>query len=449
MKILLVQPDKAPVTIGCEDIFLYEPLALEYIASTLVREHDVRIIDLRLDNNLKVFFDEFNPDIVAATAYTVHVNTVKELFKLMKLWKPGIFTVVGGHHATVSYTDFLESCIDLIVLGEGVFVFKEVIRRYEKNVGFGGLQGTAFLKDGQAVISPPVPVADMDSFPFPARSLTNAYRKNYFTEWQKPLATIRTSQGCPYRCNFCALWKLNGGRYLTRKPEKIVEELSGIQENYIFFVDDESLIDTIRMSKLARLIKESGIEKKYFLYSRSDTIVRHPEIIKQWKGIGLEKIFIGFEFFRDKDLRDVRKKSTIKDNETAIRILNDLDISIFGSFIIRPDFSGDDFREYRKYCRSLRLYLPVFNVLTPLPGTDYFEEVKDQLITRNYDYFDLLHSLQETRLPMKEFYEEFYQLYRHSVSPLNRILMLIKHSPQEIIKVIRMSNRIRNAYISM
>jgi hypothetical protein len=95
------------------------------------------------------------------------------------------------------------------------------------------------------------------------------------------------------------------------------------------------------------------------------------------------------------------------------------------------------------------LHLPVFNVLTPLPGTDYFEEVKDKLITRNYDYFDLLHSLQETRLPVKEFYEEFYKLYSHSVSPLNRIFMLMKYSPQEIIKVIRMSNRIRNAYNSI
>lgn len=445
MKILLVQPAKAPDTIGCEDIFLYEPLALEYLASALVSDHDVRIIDLRLEKNLKEIFNEFNPDIVGVTAYTVHVNIVKELCKVMKLWNPGIFTVVGGHHATVSYMDFIESSIDLIIMGEGVFVFKEVISRFEKNTGFEGLPGTAYPKDGKIIMTSPIPVTDLDSFPFPARSLTTDYRKSYFSEWRKPLATIRTSQGCPYRCNFCALWKLNGGRYLTRKPEKIVEELSGIKEKFIFFADDESLIDTVRMSSLAKLIKESRIKKRYFLYSRSDTIVRHPEVIEQWKEIGLERIFIGLEFFRDKDLEDVRKKSSTKDNEEAVRILQNLDISIFGSFIIRPDFTRDDFREFKKYCRSLRLHLPVFSVLTPLPGTDYYEEVKDKLITHNYDYFDLLHSLQETRLPLKEFYEEFYQLYRNSSSPLDRIYMLLKYSPQEIIKVIRMSNRIRNA----
>ena len=33
MKILLVQPPKAPSTIGGEDVFLFEPLALEYLAA--------------------------------------------------------------------------------------------------------------------------------------------------------------------------------------------------------------------------------------------------------------------------------------------------------------------------------------------------------------------------------------------------------------------------------
>jgi hopanoid C-3 methylase len=449
MKILLVQPAKAPDTIGCEDIFLYEPLALEYLAAPLVEEHDVKIVDLRLDNNLRKFFIEFNPDIVGITAYTVHVNIVKEMFKLMKLWNPRVFTVVGGHHATVAYQDFLESYINLIVMGEGVLVFKEVVSRFEKNLPFDGLAGTAYFKNGETAITPQTIVTDLDSLPFPVRYLTNEYRHRYFSEWNKPLATIRTSQGCPFRCSFCALWKLNGGRYLKRKPEKIVEELSGIKEKYIFFADDESLIDTQRISKLAKLIKESGIKKKYFIYGRSDTIESHPEVIEQWKKIGLERIFIGLEFFRDKDMEEVRKKSTIRVNEEAIRILQNLDIRIFGSFIIKPDFTREDFREFKSYCRRLRLHLPVFSVLTPLPGTDYYEEVKDKLITNNFDYFDLLHSILKTRLPLKEFYEEFYQLYRNSTSTLNRIKLLLEYSPREIMKVIKMSNRIRNGYISL
>ena len=71
----------------------------------------------------------------------------------------------------------------------------------------------------------------------------------------QPLASIRTSKGCPFRCNFCALWKIAGGRYLKREPEKIVQELAEIEEEFVFFADDESLVDVARMKRLAELIR--------------------------------------------------------------------------------------------------------------------------------------------------------------------------------------------------
>lgn len=37
----------------------------------------------------------------------------------VKAFDPAIFTVVGGHHATVAYNDFLNRDIDMIVVGEG------------------------------------------------------------------------------------------------------------------------------------------------------------------------------------------------------------------------------------------------------------------------------------------------------------------------------------------
>ena len=98
----------------------------------------------------------------------------------------------------------------------------------------------------------------------------------------KPLASIRTSKGCPHRCNFCALWKVAGGHYLKRSPECIVEELAQIEEPYVFFADDESLVDAARMETQAHRIREAGIEKQYFLYGRSDTIARNPGLLELW-----------------------------------------------------------------------------------------------------------------------------------------------------------------------
>jgi radical SAM superfamily enzyme YgiQ (UPF0313 family) len=262
---------------------------------------------------------------------------------------------------------------------------------------------------------------------------------------------MRTSKGCPYRCRFCAQWKLAGGRYLKREPERVVEELAGLEEKFVFFADDESLVDFSRMKNLAGLIKDAGVKKQYFLYGRSDTIVRNPELLEIWRGIGLERVFVGFEFLKDEDLRYIRKGSTASDNEKAIKVLQDLDIEIYASFILRPEFNKSDFKAIRDYCRHLRLSFASFAVLTPLPGTDFYEEVRNQLLTHNYDYFDFIHTLLPTTLPLKEFYEEYYQLYKKAIPFQKQFLLALKRFPiQEIPPLIKKStrvlNQLKNAY---
>ena len=450
MKILLIQPAKAQRTIGGDDYFIFEPLGLEYLASGIKDRHDVKILDMRFDRNINKEIKDYRPDVVGITAYTVHVNTVRDLSRKIKTIGPDIFIVVGGHHATVVPSDFLIPDIDLVVMGEGVFVFKEVISRLESKRSFDGIAGIAYLDGNEQKIIPTEPVTDMDIFPYPARELTEKYRKHYYSEWMKPLASIRTSKGCPFKCNFCALWKLTGGKYLTRKPENIIGELSKIKEKYIFFADDESLVDANRMKKLAELIKEAGIKKKYFLYGRSDTIVKHPELIKMWKDIGLERVFVGLEFFRDEDLKYINKGSTVENNREAIRILQSNSIEIYASFIIRPDFSKEDFQEFKEYCRELDLNFVSFAVLTPLPGTDFHEEVKDSLITTNYDLFDFIHTVLPTKLPLKEFFNNLNFLYMEARSPAKGISFLMKYPLKEIphllFMTVKFSRIIKNAF---
>jgi radical SAM superfamily enzyme YgiQ (UPF0313 family) len=451
MRILLVQPAKPSVSLGGEEVFLYEPLALEYVAASVSKDHDVIIFDQRLENNLPDVIRRFNPQIVGITSYSVHVNPAKKLFEQIKTLNPSILTVIGGHHATIMPEDFLSPSIDLIVMGEGVFAFKEIVDRFEKGEGFHNISGVAFEKNGEMVKTEFQKVVDLDTIPVPDRSLTAKYRKRYYSEWMKPLASIRTSKGCPFRCNFCALWKLTEGRYLKRSPEKVVEELAGINEEYVFFADDESLVDVKRMKILAQLIKDAGIKKRYFLYGRSDTVARNPDLLKIWREIGLEKVFVGLEFFRDQDLDLIGKGTSISDNKEAIRILSSLGIEPYPTLIIRPEWRQEDFKELRQYCRHLGLNFAGFAVLTPLPGTDLYEQSKDQLITNNYDYFDFIHTVLPTTLPLQDFYNEYYQLYIKAFSFFQSISRLkkypVKQIPNTLVKGFKFYNRLRKAYL--
>ena len=75
------------------------------------------------------------------------------------------------------------------------------------------------------------------------------------------------------------------------------------------------------MEALADLIRADRHRKRYFLYGRSDTISKHPDLIEKWKKIGLERVFVGLEFMRDADLNLIRKGSTVANNIKAFRCL--------------------------------------------------------------------------------------------------------------------------------
>jgi radical SAM superfamily enzyme YgiQ (UPF0313 family) len=426
MKVLLIEPAKSPVTVGGEDVHVFEPLALEYVAAGVAAHHDVRILDMRIDDTLEETLADVEPDVVGVTAYTVHVKPVRRLCQQVKAWNSEILTVVGGHHATVAATDFLSPDIDLVVQGEGVEPFRQILARHEHRKGFEGIAGVQVREGDRLVSGPEQALGELDTAPMPMRSLTARYRGEYYSEWLKPLASMRTSKGCPFRCTFCAEWKTARGRYLRRSVDAVVEELAAIDEECVFFADDESLVDVGRMRSLAERIREAGIRKRLFLYGRSDTISRHPDLLERLREAGLERVFVGLEFFRDGDLEYVGKSSTVADNTRAVEVLRGRGIDVYASFIVRPEFDHEDFAGLRRYVRELELDYATFAVLTPLPGTDLYDQVQDRLLTRDTDFFDFLHTVLPTRLPLEEFFDELMGLYRFAVPPMRQLALLRK-----------------------
>ena len=98
-----------------------------------------------------------------------------------------------------------------------------------------------------------------------------------------------------------------------------------------------------------------------------------------------------------------------------MRVLNDLGIDVYASFIVRPEFDRQDFADLGTYCDELGVCFGSFAVLTPLPGTDLYREVRDRLITHDYEYYDFTHTVLPTRLPLPEFYERMAWLYNGAI----------------------------------
>ncbi len=451
MKILLVQPRKSDKTIGGEDLHMFEPLSLEYVGAGVLEDgHDVRLLDLRLEDELESTLASFQPDVVGTTAFTVHSAEAKALCRRTKAAHPSATTVVGGHHATVMPADFRVSQVDVVVSGEGVFPFKELVRRLEAGEPLAGIPGVAWQTDGHWDITPEGRLDDIDTLPIPARSLTERYQPKYYSQWMHPMAAVVSSMGCPFRCTYCSIWRLNQGRRLNRSPERIVEELKTIEQDWIFFADYESLVDVKRMKALATAIAKSGLKKKYSLYSRSDTIVKHPELLEQWRDIGLHMVITGVEFFRDDDLKSVNKAATVRDNEQAAVVLRDLGITNVAYFLVRPEYDRSDFKELRAYIKRLNAPFSSFFVLTPLPGTALYDDALPNMIRTDPEFFDFFHTLLPTTLPLPEFYAELHRTWRSSMSPLRGLLLLrkfrLRHILPAILRMLRFYRRLKTAW---
>lgn len=410
MRILLIKPAINPVFFAP---MWGDPLELEYLASA-VPDHTVDILDMRVDRNLQGKLETFQPQLVGVTANTCDVPMAKAVIREVRKFDRGVVTAVGGNHATFLPDDFAQEGVNAIFLGMADISFKEFVGRLEEGKDLSDVHNLALLKgDGLAFTERKPFEVDLDQLPFPARHLVAKYKGKYRDLTRKRTAQLMSSRGCPFRCTFCSCWKIMDGRYFTRTPESVVEELASLGEDIdsVQFADDNTLHNVERAMRLARLIRERKIGKELSMYARADTVARHPQLMEALKEAGLAHLTVGVESFREGALSTLNKRSTVEINNEAIRILRRLGIGDSAHFIVDPDFGKEDFDQLYRYVCQSGLFQPTYTVLTPLPGTDLYDHMQDRLCITDYAYFDLGHAVLPTRLSRKAFYEQLVHIY--------------------------------------
>lgn len=414
MRILLVQPG-VPESVGFRLVASPEPLHLEMIAAT-VPEHEVRILDMRVDSDLECALRTFEPELVGVTALTPEVSTARDILRRVKSFSGDIVTVAGGHHATLLPQDFSLPQVDVVAIGEGEIMFPGLVRAAAERRGFDRVPNIVWQDREGAFVRNALSEdrVDLANLPMPRRDLTELYRDDYFFLFDKPDTSVATSRGCPFRCAFCSVHEFYHGSINQAPPARVLAEVATVSTDHITFVDDNFLMNHRRETAIADRIRSEGIHKRYSMECRTDSIVRHPELVEKWVDIGLYAVLLGLEGGSEKMLRNVQKSCTIDTNNQAIKILQDNGIIIWGAFIVDPDWTADDFRRLHDYVREKQITHTQFTILTPLPGTQLYRDRHDELLTDDYSSFDTLHAVLPTRLPREEFYRHFAGLYRQT-----------------------------------
>ena len=269
-----------------------EPLGLELVAaSARAAGHEARLIDLQIEDHAAYhrLVAQYRPDVIAFSCnYLANVPEIVDLAKATKAALPECFILVGGHSASFTAPAILEhgaGAIDCVLTGEGEAGMPLLLAALERGGHVAAVPGMVTANgDGP----PPGFVQDLDALR-PARDLLR-HRRKYFIGVLDPCASIEFSRGCPWDCAFCSAWTFYGRSYRLRKPESILDELEAIGERGMFIVDDVAFIHAEHGLAIGEGIARRGIDKKYYLETRGDVLLRNKDVFKFWRGIGLKYI---------------------------------------------------------------------------------------------------------------------------------------------------------------
>jgi radical SAM superfamily enzyme YgiQ (UPF0313 family) len=400
-----------------------EPIELEYVAAGL-DGHEVQIMDLILERGLERRLRRFKPDVVGTSSYINGVNEVKKICRAVKQWNPNCKTIVGGVHASVVPEDFADADIDCIVLGDGTTAIGPLVEAFKSNRPISGIPGLALFRNGglEKTADREFYMPAPDSLPMPRRDLVAHLQSRYYYLFHQPVALMKTTWGCWYRCNFCFPWKITGGIPFSRSPESIADELETIACNDVYIVDDIFLINRKRLDRLAAILHERGIRKKYLVFARADFISENEEVIEQWAELGLHAVLIGLEASTNQELESMNKESSVDCNVRAVRILQKHGVDPYGSLIPHPDYLPADWERLQRFIDDNDLYYLNISPLTPLPGTEIWPDYEESVIVPReaHGLWDLSHTVLPTRMPLKDFYRSLMRVYARTVLNMRR-----------------------------
>ena len=446
MRILFVRPASSAETIGLQHVMVVEPLELEVLAALTVTRHQVVIVDMILEKkSIDYFIRRENPDVFCVTGYITHVPQMIGYCRTAKAINPSVTTVTGGVHCEVCPEDLEDGSIDFRVVRNATRSFPTLIEYLEGEESFPA----GILPKNEKVSPSDLPPFDF-YFPYPDRHLTARYRKHYFYIFHNKVALIKTSFGCPFSCNFCFCREITKGSYFERPLNEVIEELLTIREKNIYIVDDDFLTGRNRVKDFIDANRSANLKKNYLLYGRADFIARNPDIMADFKSVGLKTVIVGFESFDDDELRKYNKNIDSGTNEEAMRILNSLQIDCYATIIVSPDWGTEEFAFCGKKIRELGIHYVNLQPLTPLPGTGASHDRYEQIIPRtDFEKWDLAHvTLRPVKMSTADFYRNILELY-HSILFQPRFLLKYAktYSLPMMVKMIKGSYHVNRQYL--
>ena len=236
-------------------------------------------------------------------------------------------------------------------------------------------------------------VRDLDALPFPDWSLFEPHRfRVAYDFWKFPTAFIQQSRGCTFSCNYCPYIVVeNKTRF--RSPECVVAEMRRGMEQHGFrsfkFRDPLFGLDRKRVFRLAELIGSLPRKVQFSIEGRIDLL--KADVVKELQGVGLTSITVGIETPNEETLRNY-KRAPIKDDRQRefVTMCRRLGVRTVAGFMIGfPEDTAASIQSVLKYAKAVGPTFANFNIVTPYPGTEFFNQVRDDIASFDFTNYSV------------------------------------------------------------
>jgi len=431
--ILFVEPPRNYWFIMGE--YLPPPTGLLTLAAYVEREipdFQIDILDCQAERkdwqSLEKTIESMDPSIVATSGFTANAYTCARTAEIAKSVDKDIITVVGGLHFSSipeeSLADFPE--IDYIVRGEGEITLVELIKTLRKKENIDRVKGISFRHNGRVVHTEDRPlIENLDDLPYPAYHLVEQNIKQYHFSMMAGRNTrymiLEGSRGCNHKCSFCTQWKHWNGILRTKSPKRIADEIEFLNETYggvFLWLTDDNFEYQARAKALWEELKHRSCKEEIMLFfqARTDDIANNPDLVAKLREVGNYWVMLGVESNSTEKLKEFRKDIQPSDAYKSIKILRENDIFSHTMFVTgsRKD-TLESIEQLRQFSLDLDADLAIYTVLTPFPGTIYFEKARNNgwIEDTNYANYDMAHAIMPTEtLALDEVQRELYYCYK-------------------------------------
>ncbi len=382
MRIFLVAPRRGNSHDGESqkgaEFFRIPPIGLLNVAAITPDDIEVQILD---ENVRDLTYDDL-PDLVGVsvmTASALQAYGIADRFREL-----GVPVVLGGTHVSLMTGEGLEHA-DAIVVGEAEGAWEQLVEDFRKN-GKAGLKKTYKLDE----------VPDLAKVPFPRLELARDAKDYLFTN------LFNITRGCPHDCSFCSVTQLLGRKVRYRPVKDVVDHIKEtleihkkregklrLQDRLFIFVDDNIMANKRYAKELFRALIPFKI---MWISQTSINSAYDDELIDLAAQSGCKGVFIGFESVSKASLKEIGKsQNDIDFYKTGVKKFHKKGIFVEGAFIFGFDYDEPDvFQETVKYVNEMHLDGVQYTILTPLPGTSFYEKIEKEgrFLDRNWSHYD-------------------------------------------------------------